>query len=106
MASLLAACTGAQQAAAQVQVFKYRGSVQCTGGGTSIAELQRKLESAGIAVAASSCGIDGRLYPAVCDGPDGAIAIFEIPANQLERASSLSFLPLTGLPGAREAPCR
>lgn len=104
--SLLVACGGGHHAAASAKVFKYRGSQQCTGGGASIAELQQQLSSAGIAVSASSCGTDGNLRAAVCGGPDGAIAIFEIPASQVERSSSLSFLPLSKLPAAREVPCR
>ena len=86
--SLLVACGGGHHAAASAKVFEYRGSQQCTGGGASIAELQQQLSNAGIAVSASSCGNDGT-RAAVCGGPDGAIAIFDIPASQVERARRL-----------------
>ncbi|HKA42755.1 MAG TPA: hypothetical protein VKF40_12270 [Burkholderiales bacterium] len=95
-----------QQAPATAKVFKYRGSVQCTGGGAAIAEMRQQLEGAGIPVSASSCGSDGNFRATVCGSPDGAIAIFTIPERELERAASLSFVAVSTLPTAQETPCR
>lgn len=89
-----------------VRIYKYVGSVQCTGGGTSLTEMQLQLTGAGIQVRAATCGADGNLYAAVCGGADGRITIFEIPAQQAQAASALGFLPLSNLPAAMEIACQ
>jgi hypothetical protein len=87
-------------------VYKYMGSVQCSGGGISLATMQQQLTSGGVTVLASSCGTDGKAYVAMCGAPDGAIGIFDVPAEQADRALSLSFARLSDLPNAARLPCR
>ncbi|MBU5612423.1 hypothetical protein [Geomonas azotofigens] len=81
------------------------GSLQCTGGGKSVAELEQQLRKAGITVNRTACGVDGRMYPAVCGAPDGRIGIFEIPADQAGSAAALALQPLSTLPDAAETSC-
>lgn len=107
-AALLPACaTGGSTLpdGGTLRTYKYFGSVQCSGGGVSLGELQRELKDAGISVLSARCGIDGNMHAAMCGAPDGKIGILEIPAHQAEAASKLGFLPLKGLPDAREVPC-
>lgn len=87
-------------------LYKYAGSKQCFGGGTTLQALQRELAGKGIRVLASSCGTDGRVYAATCGAPDGRIIIFEVPANQAAVAQSLGFAPLATLPEASRVACR
>lgn len=88
-----------------VKVFKSRGSLQCTGGGTSPQVMEMELIGAGITVRSFSCGIDGLAHPTVCGAPDGKINIFDIPQSQLAQAQSLGFAPLSTLPNAQEIQC-
>ena len=89
-----------------VSLYKYSGSVQCTAGGLSLAEMRRELTDAGIRVLGADCGDDGKLYPAVCGGGDGSIGIFEVPATQAEKASALGYAPLNALPDASKVECK
>ena len=84
----LAACGGgaAESPATNVRVYKYVGSVQCTGGGTSLPTMVRQLTDAGIPVISSACGVDGKAYAAVCGGADGRIGILEVAAAQAQAA--------------------
>lgn len=111
----LAACGGGSgdsggpdietRAAAGVKVFKATGSLQCSGGGLSLAALQAQLTAANVQVQAAECGTDGQPLPAVCGAPDGKIGIFEIPIAQEAAATAAGFKPLGTLPGAKTAPC-
>jgi len=103
--SALAACGSDANPPASNMVFKSRGSVQCTGGGTPPAVMSLELTNAGIVVLSSACGVDGLGHVAVCGAPDGAINIFEIPESQASDALSLSFFLLSTLPTASEVPC-
>jgi hypothetical protein len=103
--SALVACVGDANPPASTMVFKSRGSVQCTGGGTPPAVMSLELSSAGIVVLSSACGIDGLAHVAVCGASDGAINIFEIPESQASNAMSLSFSLLSTLPTASVVPC-
>jgi hypothetical protein len=89
----------------QFSVYKYFGSVQCAGGGTSLTTLEGQLGEAGVPVIASACGSDGHSYPAACGQPDGRIGILEIPVVHAQTAFSLGFAPLSDLPAASEMPC-
>ena len=89
-----------------VKVFKSRGSVQCTGGGTAPEVMENELITAGIEVRSFSCGIDGLVYAAVCGAPDGAINIFDIPQSRTAQAQSLGFASLSTLLDAQETQCR
>lgn len=88
-----------------IRYYKSLGSVQCTGGGKSAAELGQDLTAAGVTVIRTACGVDGNLYAAVCGAPDGRIGIFEIEAGSANAAAALGFAPLTTLPEATEVPC-
>jgi len=103
--SVLVACGGETNPPASTMVFKSRGSVQCTGGGTPPAVMSLELTNAGIPVLSFTCGQDGLGHPAVCGASDGAINIFEIPESQASNALSLSFSLLSTLPTASEVPC-
>ena len=89
-----------------VSMFKYSGSVQCTGGGTSLSAMERQLTDAGIQVVASACGIDGNAYAAVCGAPDGRIGVLGVSAAQAQAASALGFVPLSNLPSATTVACQ
>ncbi|MBU5636364.1 hypothetical protein KOM00_06410 [Geomonas sp. Red69] len=88
-----------------VKFYQQLGSVQCTGGGKTVAEVKRDILTAGITVTQTSCGVDGRMYPAVCGAPDGRIAIFEIAPDQARAALAIGLKPLTELPDATATPC-
>jgi hypothetical protein len=105
--ALVVACgDGSELRAATVVVFKSLGSLQCTGGGTTLSAFEGQLMAAGIQVLAAMCGNDGMVRAAVCGAPDGAIAIFEVPASQQSSAEMLSFAPLSTAPAAVITPCR
>lgn len=77
--ALVVACgDGSESRATTVVVFKSLGSLQCTGGGTTLTALQGQLMAAGIEVLAAMCG-NGRM---------------------------LSFAPLSTAPAAVITPCR
>lgn len=104
----LAACGGSESTPVEpnISVYKYVGSVQCTGGGTPLPAMESQLSDAGIHSLAVACGGDGNLYPAICGGPDGRIAIFDVPAEQSKTAVALGFAPLGQLPGATRVTCQ
>lgn len=106
-AGAVSACGGGGDGAPDpsVALYKYLGSVQCTGGGVSLFALERQLQDAGIGVLAASCGVDGNAYAALCGAPDGRIGILEVPADDAARAAPLGFAPLANLPGAVRLPC-
>jgi len=107
LAVLVGACgDGGSDTPSTVSVAKSLGSLQCSGGGTTVAVLQSQLSSAGVQVLAASCGNDGNAYPALCGAPDGAIAIFDLPASQQAAAQALNFVPLSTFPNAAKAACR
>ncbi|MBU0656830.1 MAG: hypothetical protein KJ914_17045 [Gammaproteobacteria bacterium] len=88
-----------------VDVYKYQGSRQCEGGGVPMASMQQQLQMAGVQIKGSSCGMDGRMYPAFCGGADGRINIFTIPASNVNAALGQGFAPLGNLPGAQRSSC-
>jgi hypothetical protein len=110
-ATLLAGCGGGSvdgglpiPPAPLSTVYKSLGSVQCTGGGTTLAAIQKQLSDAGVTVFAASCGIDGLAHIAVCGADDGKIAIFDVPSAQVNAALALSFGNLASLPDAKKTP--
>ncbi len=86
-------------------VYKYQGSRQCEGGGVPLAEMQRQLQNAGAGVTNSTCGMDGRMYPAFCGGADGKINIFTINSTAVNAALSQGFSLLRDLPEAQKTSC-
>lgn len=91
--------------AAPVTVAQSLGTRQCEAGGMTPQALAQNLRAAGITVLSESCAHDGRMRPAVCGAPDGRLAVFEVPGDQLARAQALGFVPLASLPEARPQPC-
>ncbi|MFN3786138.1 MAG: hypothetical protein ACK4RS_04795, partial [Thiothrix sp.] len=88
-----------------VDVYKYQGSRQCEGGGVSLADMQRQLQMAGVAVNRADCGMDGMMYPAFCGGADGRINIFSIDTRNTNAAFAQGFRPLSSLPNAQRVSC-
>ena len=89
-----------------VEVFKYRGAVQCDQkSGTPPEIMRNELVKAGVEVISVACGEDGRMHPMLCGTPTGAINILEIPRQKAAQASRLGFAKLDSLSGAREIPC-
>ena len=88
-----------------VSVYQYAGSLQCTGGGLTPAQMQIQLTGAGIGVISAACGTDGNAVIAMCGGPDGRINVFEVQAADVAAAQALGFALLSGLPNAARIPC-
>ena len=105
--ALGSACTTTPATSATpVAVVKTLGQRQCEGGGTTAAALAQALRDAGVQVLAQACAHDGRMRPAVCGAPDGVMAWFEIPGDQLAKAQALGFVAMASLPDARRQDCR
>jgi hypothetical protein len=100
---LLAAC--GDDTPATTEVYTSAGSVQCSGGGATLAQMQGRLQAAGVEVAASSCGLDGNVQAAVCGAPDGRIGVFAVPETATPAASAAGFQPLSSLPRATKTAC-
>lgn len=103
---LLSACTAPPLAAERISLFRSLDSRQCSGGGTTPQTLAERLRAGGVEVLGVSCGVDGRMRPAMCGAGDGRIAIIEVAADQRARAEALGFAPLERLPDAQRVPCR
>ena len=101
-------CSGANVAETQatVRVFKYAGSVQCTGGGADLSAMTRQLRDAGLQVISSACGTDGRMRVAMCGASDGRVGIFELSSKDAQLAAKLGFNLLSELPEAKTVPCK
>ena len=104
----LPACGGGSSSLIPETVAMYAplGSLQCTGGGSSLATLQQKLTSAGVQVLGASCGLDGLVRPDVCGAPDGRIAILDVPLEYIPVALTLAFARLGSLPNATKVACQ
>jgi len=103
----LGACANIERASTEphVSVYKYVGSKQCSGGGTTLATMMRQLSDAGIPAINVSCGVDGKMYPAMCGAADGRIGILEVPEAKVSAAAALGFAPLSNLPEASKTVC-
>ena len=101
----LTACGGGEDEEASSKVFKSMGSLQCSGGGVSLAALQARLAAANVEVRSAACGTDGVALPAICGTPDGRIGIFEISPAQADAAAAAGFKPLSTVPAAKIIPC-
>ena len=101
----LSACGGGDDDEANNKVFKSMGSVQCSGGGVSLAALQAQLTAANVQTLSAACGTDGLAQPTVCGASDGRIGIFEISSSQASAAAAAGFTPLSTLPAAKTIPC-
>ncbi|MDB5749205.1 MAG: hypothetical protein JWP72_4053 [Massilia sp.] len=101
----LTACGGGEEEDASSKVFKSMGTLQCSGGGVSLAALQAQLAAAKVLTRSAACGTDGLANSTVCGSPDGRIGIFEISPTQAGAAAAAGFAPLSTLPTARTIPC-
>lgn len=100
----LVACGGGEDEAG-TKVFKSMGSLQCSGGGVSLAALQGQLVALNVQVNSAACGTDGVAHPATCGATDGKIGIFEVSSAQTAAAAAAGFAPLSTLPSAKTIPC-
>lgn len=105
LASLTACGGGEDEEEAGSKVFKSMGSLQCSGGGVSLATLQAQLAAANVQVRSAACGTDGMAHATVCGSPDGRIGIFEISSAQAGAATAAGFTSLSTLPAAKTIPC-
>ncbi|MCF6362259.1 MAG: hypothetical protein L3J88_02675 [Gammaproteobacteria bacterium] len=81
-----------------VDVYRYKGSLQCAvGSGTPAVEMAKILTKAGVDVAKYWEDTDGKDYLQVCDDPDGVINVFTIQESQLAAAERLGFARLSSL---------
>jgi len=101
----LTACGGGEADEAGSKVFKSMGSLQCSGGGVSLATLQAQLAAANVQVHAAACGTEGLATATVCGGSDGKIGIFEISPAQAGAAAAAGFAPMSTVPAAKTVPC-
>lgn len=101
----LSACGGGVGEHVNVTVAKSLGTVQCGVGGFTPETLAKQLFDVGVAVHAQGCGLDGRIYPAVCGAPDGRLAVFDISAQQLSLAVASGFGLLSLWPDATKNAC-
>ncbi|WP_237065607.1 hypothetical protein [Microbulbifer guangxiensis] len=77
-----------------IWVFQSRGSLQCEGGGTTLAESRSRLAAEGVTVQESRCGVrTDRMYPSVCGGATGDIHLHLIAKKSLDTALQLGFDP-------------
>ncbi|GAB4119440.1 MAG: hypothetical protein Fur0014_20230 [Rubrivivax sp.] len=106
-ALLLLALAGCATAAAPpVWVARPLGTLQCEPPGPRTPKvLAQALRDAGVTVSAEACGHDGRMRPAVCGAPDGRLALAQIPGDQLTRARTLGWVPLSEMPDAQRLAC-
>jgi hypothetical protein len=88
-----------------VSVYKSAGSVQCSGGGLTPAQMQIQLTGAGIGVISAACGTDGNAVIALCGAADTKINIFEVQSADVGAAQGLGFALLSGLANAARMPC-
>jgi hypothetical protein len=89
-----------------VAVYTSFGSVQCSGGGSTLGDLEARLLTLGIRVLAKRCGLDGLTHVSVCGQPDGRIAVFDIDEPQVAAALIIGFALLSTLPNATDTPCQ
>lgn len=106
--ALLSACASdaAMSSGPSVRVAKSLGSVQCSAGGVTVADLSKQLATAGAKVLGSSCATDGRMHAAMCGASDGRLGVLEIRAADLKAAEALGFRPLEQWRGAAAVPCK
>ena len=94
-----------REATGAVSLYIAAGSLQCSGGGSSIEAVEDSLAQAGVHPSALACGHDGRMRAQACGQPDGRIFLVDVTRTEEEAARSLGFQPLEGLPDAVRQPC-
>lgn len=105
LATMVCACAATPPAT--VRVVKSLGALQCQQPrADDAATLARALSDAGLRLLSTTCGVDGRVYPAVCGAADGHVAVVEIAAADQGAAEGLGFTAMSALPGAQIVPCR
>lgn len=85
----------ASVATAHVEIAKGFSTIQCQQYPTQqqkLDELHKQLKSANIMTYNARITDDGRMYPAVCGGQMGHLAIFKIAEKDLKSAQQLGFV--------------
>lgn len=85
--------------------YKNFGYKQCEPATVKLQDIVAQVKGAGVQVVSASCGADGRMYAAMCGGPDGRIAIIDAPSSSADKLKSLGFAPLSTLPDAQKTGC-
>lgn len=75
-------------------LFIAKGNRQCEGGGMTLSESRRRLESAGVKVLESRCGVRTDMaYIQVCGGATGDILLHHVEPSSLEKAVAAGYRP-------------
>lgn len=80
----------ADHGAGRVMVYKYDGSVQCSGGKPLTPEAMAK-QLAGITIYSQTKKPDGMMHIQACGSITGMSNVYEIPAQDLKKAESKGF---------------
>ena len=87
------------------KVYKYDGSVQCGGAGTSVDEMARELTNRGIDVLCGQKGNDGYAHCMACGCGSGSINVYVIHPENLGDAEELGFSRVSDLSDYQDEPC-
>lgn len=90
----------------QVKVFKQDQSIQCTGGGISLDEMQLELTNQGIDVICAQKGHDGLARITVCEAPTGNLNIYTINKSNLSDAGKAGFKTVSDLTEYQDQECK
>ncbi len=107
LALLLQGCSGTAESAAS-RFYKPTGSLQCSASVSTRRHLDAEvaaLEAGGAKVEARSCGVDGKMRPAVCGAPNGDIFLVTLDAAAAPLAQRRGFRPAGEVPQAQVASC-
>jgi hypothetical protein len=88
-----------------IDIYLDAGSTQCEKDGASLEQMKDQLVAVGVAFANASCGVDGKVYTAMCGSPDGNIGIFKVSPDELPAVRALGFEALANIPDARRVSC-
>ena len=95
-----------QSASSQtVKVYKNSGARQCRAVDVSVKAMGKTLTDNGIKVFSSTCAHDGLARAAVCDFDAGLFYVYEVTAQDIQKARSLRFDEISKLSGYKERPC-
>src|SRR3989475_5402703 len=76
-----------------IEVAKYDGSLQCEmGRPVSLAEMEKELRAANIAVQAKAKKADGIQHPQMCGASTGTMNVYRINTSDWEKARVLGFV--------------
>ncbi|GMG87566.1 hypothetical protein [Biformimicrobium ophioploci] len=79
-------------------IFVSKGSRQCEGGGMTLDQSKGRLESAGVKVVASSCGVrTDMMYIQVCGGATGDILLHQVDPRDMDKALAAGYRPASAI---------